>query len=1003
MQVVLLGGIAVLAGDGGALDLGPARQRCVLAALAVDAGRVVSVDRLVARVWGDDPPLRARATLLNYLSRLRLLLTDAGTTVVARRPGGYALDVEPSAVDLHRFRALCVRARASDDRQAVELLRQALELWRGEALTGVEGDWAAAERDRLHQQLLDAECDLTDVLLRLGHGEDLVASLTARTAQWPLDERVAAQFMLALHRAGRTADALAHYRQVRDRLVDQLGTEPGAPLRESHLQILQGEPPDRTEPVAAVCELPPDLPDYIGHGEAVAAALSVLTTVGEQSVRQPVVISGQGGVGKTVMSVHVAHSLRARFPDKQLFLSFGGGRGEPVEPAEALARALRGLGVSDADQPRDVDERAARYRAELSGQRILVVLDDVASARQVQPFLAGGSDAAVLVSSRARLTTLPGAHHIELDVLSAEEAHALLVCVVGADRVHAEPRQAARLVELCARLPLAIRIAGARLAAKPHWSVERLVTRLSDERRRLDELSMDDLEVRASLAIGYRGLAAGARRAFQCLGHLDPADFTTATVAALLNIGMDDAEDLVEQMADARLMEVVLTDGRYTRYRMHDLVRLYARERAVQDADATELRTSVARALTAYVALADHVGEQLPVTTPRLYRPGWLTAPAAEWCVAFQAGGRRLFDAEEQTMIAAVERAAALGLDELACTLADALVLSAFALRNNFDGWERTHAAALAAARTAGNHRAEAALECSVGELRYTQDRFPESRHSFTRAAELFRAVGDDRGVAISLNGLGTVGRELGEHVIAIPQLREACRALQQIGDLGGMAHAHYGLGFAHRELGADATAVEHLCTAIELYQRIGHRCGEMIAVRAIGLVHRARGELEPAERFCADAHGMAEDIGNSQLAAYTAQALAKVWIRRGDAGRALPALAAALETVSTMRDHEGSALVIRTIGEAHLAEGRIDEALRHLSEAAAIWEKIGLPLGHARTLRDLAAAEHRRGHRTRAHAIWADCLRTFRRLGTREQHELAEWRTRWGCGCAEL
>ena len=242
MEFVFLGGIAAFAG-GGALGLGPARQRFVLAALAVDAGRVVSVDRLIDRVWGESPPLRARATLLNYLSRLRLLLADAGAGVatVVRRPGGYALQAERCAVDLLRFHDLCDQARAVEDAQAAVLLRQALDLWRGEALTGVDGQWVESERDRLHQQRLDAECGLTDVLLRLGHGEGLVAALTTRAARAPLNERVAGHLVLALHRAGRTADALAHYRQLRARLVEQLGTEPGAALQELQQRILDSD------------------------------------------------------------------------------------------------------------------------------------------------------------------------------------------------------------------------------------------------------------------------------------------------------------------------------------------------------------------------------------------------------------------------------------------------------------------------------------------------------------------------------------------------------------------------------------------------------------------------------------------------------------------------------------------------------------------------------------------------------------------------------------------
>lgn len=237
-ELRLLGGVLALVDDA-VVDPGPARQRCVLAALAVDAGRVVSIDRLIDRVWGEHPPLRARRTLVNYVSRLRQVLT---ADAIVRRSGGYVLDIRPSEIDLHRFHDLCSRARAEDDRRAVELWTEALVLWHGEALTGVNGEWAGAERARLHGRRLDAESDLADALLRLGRGEDLVTELSVRVAEHPLDERVAGQYLLALQQAGRTADALGHYRRLRERLVEELGTDPGPALQEVHRRVLTANP-----------------------------------------------------------------------------------------------------------------------------------------------------------------------------------------------------------------------------------------------------------------------------------------------------------------------------------------------------------------------------------------------------------------------------------------------------------------------------------------------------------------------------------------------------------------------------------------------------------------------------------------------------------------------------------------------------------------------------------------------------------------------------------------
>jgi DNA-binding SARP family transcriptional activator len=333
-----LGKVAVLV-DGLEVDAGPDRQRCVLVGLAVDAGRVVSVDRLIERVWGDEPPLRARATLLSYLSRLR-----HAVPAVVRRPGGYVLEVDPAVVDLHRFRTACARARSENDQEQARLLDQALTLWQGEALTGLSGDWAAAERDRMQRERLAAEYDLTNVLLRLGHGEDLVAGLAARADASPLDERVAGQYILALHRAGRTADALARYQHVHSRLVEDLGCDPGPALQELHQQILAADPALTAGPretLAAQAPVPRQLPatpaPFVGRRQEMDRLDAALNDT--SSINVISAIAGVGGIGKTLLALHWAHRTAERFPDGQLFVDLrgfspgvGGGHGysQPV-------------------------------------------------------------------------------------------------------------------------------------------------------------------------------------------------------------------------------------------------------------------------------------------------------------------------------------------------------------------------------------------------------------------------------------------------------------------------------------------------------------------------------------------------------------------------------------------------------------------------------------------------------------------------------------------------
>jgi tetratricopeptide (TPR) repeat protein/transcriptional regulator with XRE-family HTH domain len=746
--------------------------------------------------------------------------------------------------------------------------------------------------------------------------------------------------------------------------------------------------------------LPPDLPDYTGNQATVDAVRAALTAAPAGSSGLPaVVIAGQGGVGKTSLAVHVAHRVADTFPDGQLFVSFRGTQPEPATTADALARVLRGLG-DDGLPSTDLDECIDRYRAQLAGRRLLIVLDDAAGAAQVRPFLPSGPGSAVLVSTRARLTTLAGVQHFDLDVLDESDAIALLERIVGAERIRAEPDEVRTLVRQCARLPLALRVVGARLAARPHWLVARLVARMSDEQRRLDELAIDDLAVRAGLAVSYRGLDRRAQRALRALAYLDPPDFAAWTLAALLEVDLAEAEDIVEQLLDTRLVEVVALGGPGTRYRMHDLVRLYARELARESDAEADLRAAVRRAVSFALYQVERRSERLPFAVPRLYRLATPMSVDPALTEASQAAGREWMAAEEPSLVAAVERAATLGMDDLACALADALIFASFAVHNNFTGWNRAHRAALAVARSAGNVRAEAVIECGFGNLRYKEDRFAEARGHFERALTLFRQEQDHRGETIAMNGLGTVCRECGDLEAALALQSRAGLALERLGDEEGAAHAHYGIGYVYRELGDDDQAIEHLNRSLEMFRNVQHGRGEAIAIRGIGLVHRARGELTEAETYCARAHDLAMATGDRLLTAYTAQALAKIWIRQGTPERAQAPLTEGLATCTELRDRLGLALVHRTLGELHLAAGAPVAALDELTESIRGWQALGHELWQARTLRDVGAAHAALGDSPSAHHAWARAARTFDQFGTRERTELTGWRLQWGCAC---
>jgi DNA-binding SARP family transcriptional activator len=481
--------------DGCALDVGHARQRLVLAALAVDAGHPVPVNRLIARVWGDDVPERARATLYSYLSRLRRVLAEGGGRgVLARHAGGYVLVADDATVDVHRFRELVARSRATglDDLRIAGLLAEAQHLWRGEALAGLESPWAAGLRQTLERERHAAELHRTDARLRLGLHHELLPVLTGHFREHPLDERLAAQLMLALYRSGRTADALRCFDQVRRTLAADLGSDPGPELRQLHQRVLAGDPTigtadatdaaaphggavslSRVTPFPRGHVVPRQLPAaprwFTGRGQEVGALDKALGETGQSDGATAVcAISGCGGVGKTSLALHWAHRRADRFPDGQLHVDLRGfGSGQPVPPSVALRVLLDALGADPAALPEDEQALTGLYRTLVADRRMLLVLDDAADTEQVAPLLPGGAGCAVLVTSRRQLTGLAvahGAHLLPLRALTASESWELLARHLGADQLAANPEAARLVVESCAGLPLAISVVGARAA-----------------------------------------------------------------------------------------------------------------------------------------------------------------------------------------------------------------------------------------------------------------------------------------------------------------------------------------------------------------------------------------------------------------------------------------------------------------------------------------------------------------------------------------------------------
>ncbi|SDC76394.1 AfsR/SARP family transcriptional regulator [Actinokineospora iranica] len=1030
MRILVLGPVRVRIRDAEA-HLGGPESKALLSALLLQARQVVPTDRLIGLLWDDSPPRSAAALVRDYISLLRRGLAAAGwAEALAARSQGYLLAVDAADSDLETFERTLAAGRqaerAADHGAAAERYGQALGLWRGPAFCGIDAGFARARARVLAEERLSAEEGLARCLLAQGRAGELCASLRALVVANPLREEARGLLMRALVETGRQADALAVYREL---------AEPGEPLRDLHEAIRSGAlerrvPRQRVEtttpmnlsglpgpPRVVPGNLPPDICDFTGRAEPLATVLRLAEapkpdksagsaesaesaeSSGARTSPPTVVVSGFGGSGKSALAVHAAHRLRARCPDGALFADLRG-RDRDLGAFDVLGRFLGALGVAGSDLPATVADRAALFRRTVAGRRLVIVLDNARNETQVRPLLPDDPHCLVIITSRSRLTGIDGATPVELDFFSTETAVEMLGKIIGADRVAAAPDAAARIATLCGGIPLAIRAAGAKLLAEPDWPLPALAARLSDERRRLDELAVGDLAVRSSLLLNYRELDDLQRRAFHLLSVLDLPDFGWWLAAPLLDIPLEDAQDAVARLVDLRLLEVAGLDriGR-VRYRLHDLVQLFGAEHAEVDEPADMVAAAVSRTLATWMALVEAGSRKLPRVTLRL-RPNLAANVEVDprLVAEVEDNPTEWLKSETATVVRAVERAHDLGIDGMTTLLITTLLSSPFAARNEFDGWQRTHEVALTAARSTGDRQAEAVVLAGLGQLHYEKDEYAAALEHFTAAVAHTAATGDDATRAVALVGLGTVRRDLAEIAGARRDLAAAADVGARIGDGSVVAAARYGLAAISRDHGAMADAVTGFERCVELYRGLADLRGEALALRGLSLCHRARGEhgqaAELSERAAAVLSAAGDELGET----YARQSWAKALLRLGASGHGqdttgkgiagqdiIDTLTGCLATCVSQCDRFGVALMTRTLGEAHLALGDRALAADVLGAALRGWEDLGLPLWQARTLRDLAAADP-----ALADAHWRRATALFAASAGREAAELA-------------
>jgi DNA-binding SARP family transcriptional activator/tetratricopeptide (TPR) repeat protein len=995
------------------LDLGGPKPHALLAVLVVNANRVVSTDQLVDELWGEAPPPTARNLIQGYVSRLRQALHrsrdgNAPTPLLATRPSGYLLHVEPGELDLDCFERLTADARRAtadgDLERAAERWRAALALWRGPALAGAASE--ALQRTAapyLEEARLVALEECLEVELRLSQHGKLVGELEALVGAYPDRERLRRQLMLALYQSGRQAEALAVYRGTRQFLVQELGVEPSRSLQDLEQAILRADPAlEPVRPAAAgarrrptlpvgPCQLPPDIDDFTGREVAVAEVQHLLE--GEQvSAIVISAIAGKAGVGKTALAVRVAHRLRSRFADGQLYVNLRGAEAQAPDSSDVLAGFLRALGVEGAVIAEGLEERARQYRSRLADRRVLVVLDNAASEAQVRPLLPSSRGSAALVTSRSRLSGLEAAHPLTLEVLDCDQAVQLLAKLAGPGRIAAEPEAAQGIVRLCGYLPLAVRIAGARLASRPHWRLALLAERLADERRRLDELATGDLEVRASMALSYQGRNQEERRLFRLLGLLVAPSFPAWVAATLLEAELAEAEGLLERLVDAQLVEAAGEDqAGQLRYRLHDLLRLFARERLHAEVPALARRASLERLLGAYLALAEGAATVLEPSGLERFgsdpaRGQRVDHPAA---VTVEQHPLGWFEAERPSLVAAVEQACHAGLWEPAWRLADTLG-SFFQLRAHWDDWQHTHALALTAARRAGDRDAEGCILVSLGDLHAYRYRNEDAICYLQQGLAAFQETGNRRGELQCLQSLGEMHRMQGRFDDATALFEQSLAGFQELGARNWQALALLHLGDVHRQQGRLGAALACQGQSLSLMQAIGDRAWEAPVLRSLALAYGLQGRFGEAVDCLEQSLELVRAVGDRHGEAYVLQSLGEVHHRRGCLEDATDCLGQSLTLARATGDRGAEAYALCTLGDLRRQQGRLNEAAGCLEHSLATLHDIGLRPWEAWVLTSLGLLHADKGEPTAACRAWRAALVIFRELGMPEAAEVA-------------
>jgi DNA-binding SARP family transcriptional activator/Tfp pilus assembly protein PilF len=903
------------------------KWRALLAALLLRHDQVVSTERLIDELWGDDPPPGAYKLVSGYVSRLRRVIGDPGGLVLVTRSPGYQLMVSRDDLDVSRFEDLVAAGRKGlhdgDPERGAELLAEALGLWRGPALADVlPGPIASAESDRLDEMRLGALELRIDADLACGRGSEVLAELRRLTAEHPLRERLWAELMRALHGHGQSAEALGVYSQARQIIAAELGAHPGPDLQDLHRRILVGDPTLTARPPAGrepadgrrapliPATLPRQLPavarHFVGREKELDRLSGMLDEVaGAERAAVISAIIGSAGVGKTALAVHWSHRVAQRFPDGQLYVNLRGfdPSGAPLAPAEAIRHFLDGLGVPPERIPARPQAQAGLFRSLLADKRMLVVLDNARDDAQVRPLLPGSHGCMALITSRSQLAGLAatdGAHLLTLDVLTSSDARGLLARRLGPERITGEPEAVTELTRLCARLPLALSIAAARAAARPSLRLAALASELRDSPARLDELDTGDASasVRAVFSWSCQQLSGPAARMFRLHGVHPGPDITAPAAASMAGVPLPEGREALRDLARAHLVSEHLP-GRYT---CHDLLHAYAAEQARAHCSAAGLWAARSRLRDHYLHTARAASAILyPARQPLQLRPPEPGVTPER--LASHAEAQAWFRAEHQTLLAVIAQSARADAGPQAWQLP--VVLADFLNRHgHWHDLAATQDAALAAARE----------------------------------------FGDQAGEAHAHHGLGTASLRFVSSEKADMHLRVALGLFQQLGHRADEAHTHLSLAAVSQQRGQHGEALRHTDQALSLYRESGLQAGAAHAMSNVGWYHAWLGDYPQALSTAEQALRMNRDVGNPLLEAHTWDHLGFALHHLSRHADAIGCYERALGLLQEVSDRYEQAGILTRLGDTHQARSDGGAARQAWQQALAILDDLQHP-----------------------------------------------------------